>query len=119
MGRLRTADPLRTQRDTAADDGRMENLQRYTAGTNGAMLKHGMLARREYGLLTPAGTAVDPADAGDPGSEAGHGATADQDGREPEEEGGETQQRALPAHNNTGIGDKARGPPEWSRVLNA
>ena len=34
-------------------------------------------ACRKYGLLAPTGTAVDPADAGDPGRAAGHGDTGE------------------------------------------
>ena len=92
------------------------STQRNSDGTNGARPKHGALARRKYGLLVPAGTVVDPYNVGDPGSEAGHGATEDQDGRELEEEGDKTQQRALPVRGNNGIGDEARGPPPNSRA---
>ena len=63
------------------------------ADATGARPKHG--TSRKYVLLAPAGTAVNPSDVGDSGSETVHGATEDQDGREPEEEGGETQQRAA------------------------
>ena len=49
--------------------------------------------------MVPTGTAVDPSNTWDPGSEDGHEATGEQigeDGRELEE-GDKTQQRALPA----------------------
>ena len=76
------------ERPTAADDGSAETPPRHTAGTDSARPEHGALARREYGLLAPAGTVVDPANTRDPGSEAGHGATGIKDGREPKEERG-------------------------------
>ena len=62
MGRLRTA----------ADDVSAKTLTRRTTGTDGARPGYGALARRKYGLLAPTGTEVNPADAGDPGSKAGH-----------------------------------------------
>ena len=97
MGEPRTAEPPRPQRSTEAYTDSAENQPRHTAGTNGARPKHGALTRHEYGFLAPAGTVVDHADAGDTGSEAGHGATTDQDGTDQEEEGDKTLQLALPA----------------------
>ena len=117
MGRPRMAELLCPQRGTAAENGRAETPPRHTVGTDGVSIEHGTLARHKYCLLAPAGMAVDPFDAGDPGSAAGHGTTGDQDGREPEEEGDETQQRVLPACGNNRIGDKTRGPPERSCTL--
>ena len=116
MGGPRTAEPSRPQQGMAADGGSVETLTRHNAGTDGARPKHSALARRGYSLLAPAGTEVAPADVGNPGSEAGHGSTGDQDGREPEEEGDETRQRALPVRGNYGIGDEARGPPLGGRT---
>ena len=87
MGGPRMGDPQRPQRGSAEDDSSVENPSRHTASTDSARPKHSMLARRNYGLLAPAGTAVDPADAGDPRSEAGHGSTEDQEGKEPEQDG--------------------------------
>ena len=74
--------------------------------------------RCKYGLMELAGTAVDPANTGDTGSEASHGSTADQDGMELEE-GYETLQRAVPARGNNGAGDEARGHFERSCAPNA
>ena len=62
---------------TAADDGSAGSPPRHTTDTNGARPKHSALARCEYSLLASTGAVVDPADAGDPVSEAGHWATAD------------------------------------------
>ena len=101
----------------AADNDRAGTPPRHTVGTDGARPAHGTLVRREYGLLAPTGTTVDPADAGDSVSEAGHGVTGYQDGREPEE-GDKTQKRTLPARGRNGIGDKGRGPPKRLRALN-
>ena len=115
MGGPRMAPPLRPQRGTSADDGSAGTPTRRTSGTDGARPEHGTLERHEYGLMVPTGTAVYPADAAEPGSEAGHGVTGEQDVRNPEE-GDETQQRALPARDRSGVGDKGRGPPERSRA---
>ena len=60
------------------------STQGHPDGANAAKPKLSTLARREYGLLAPTGPAVDPADAKDPGIVAGHGATREQEGREPE-----------------------------------
>ena len=79
MGGLRTAEPPWLQRGTVADNGSAGTLPRHTAKSNGARPEHNALVRREYGLLALEGMAVDPADTGDTGSEASHGATADQD----------------------------------------
>ena len=104
MGGPRTAPPPRPQRGTVADDGSAETPPRHTAGTDGTRLEHGALE-------------VDLSNARDPGSEASHGATGEQDGRETKE-GDKTQQRALPARGNNGIGNEARGPPERLRAFN-
>ena len=112
MGGLRTAEPPRPQRGTATDDGSVENLPRHTAGTDGTRSEHGALARRECGILVPAGTAVEHADTGDTGSEDGHGYTADQDGTDPEEEGDETLQHALPRETTTESGRRRGDPPK-------
>ena len=55
---------------------------------------------------------------GDTVIKAGHGATGDQEGTDPEEEGDKTLQRALPARGNNGGEDKARGPPKRLCALN-
>ena len=110
MGGPRTVEPPIPQRGTAAENGSAENRPRHTAGTNVARPEHGALARREYGLLAPTGMVVIPDDAGEPSSKASHEATGDWDGRNPEEEVEETQQRALPARGNNVIRDEARGP---------
>ena len=81
MGGPRTAEPPVPQQSTAADDSRAETPPSNTTGTAIARPEHGALARREYGLLAPTGTAVNQGDAGDLSSDAGHGATGDQDGR--------------------------------------
>ena len=118
IGGPRTAALPRPQWGMAADDGSAGNPPRHTAGTDVSRPEHGALAHRKYSLLEPIGIAVDPADADDPGSEAGHGATVDQDGRAPEERD-ETQQCKLPACCRNGIGYEGRGPPKRSCTLNA
>ena len=65
------------QQGTAANNGSTGTPTRHTSGTDGATPKHGALARRKYGLLAPTGTAVDLADAGDPGSADGHEASGE------------------------------------------
>ena len=93
MGGPRTAALPRPHRGTAAEESSVGIPTRYTDGTDGARPEHGALARHEYGLLALTGTAVDPADAGDPGSADGHEATgeqAGQDGKETEEGHGGT-----------------------------
>ena len=117
MGWPRTVAPPRPQQGTEVENGSVGTMPRHTASTNGARLEHGTLVRCEYGLLAPLVTAVDPDNAGDPGSAASHGATGEQDGREPEE-GDKTLQRALPARGTRKAGDKGRGPPERARALN-
>ena len=69
---------------------------RHTAGTDGARPEHSKLTHREYGLLAPKGTAVDPADVGDPGSKARHGFTRDQEWRDLEEQGGKPSSARSP-----------------------
>ena len=71
--------------------------------------------------MVPTGTAVNPSNTWDPGSEDVHKATGEQigeDGKELEE-GDKTQQCALPARGKQGAGDEGRGPFEPSRALNA
>ena len=119
MGGPRTAELPRPKRDIAAGDGSAENRPRHTAGTDGARPEHGAVSRRKYGSLAPAGTAVNQPDTGERGNKACHGATTEQDGTDPEEEGDETLQRALPARGNNGVEYKARGTPEQSCTLNA
>ena len=65
----------RPQQGKMADNNIAGTKLRHTAGTDGARPEHGALARREYSLLAPTGTAVDPAAAGDRGSREGHVAT--------------------------------------------
>ena len=77
-----------------------------------------MQPRRKYDLLASEVTEGGQANAGDAGSEAGHGATGDQEGTETKEEGDETLQRALPAYGHNRREDKARGPPKSLRVIN-
>ena len=79
-------EPPGPQRGMTVDDRSVETLPRHTSGTDGARPEHGVLVRCKYGLLEPAGTTINPADAGDTGSKAVHGVTGDQDMREPEEE---------------------------------
>ena len=103
---------------TEADDGSTGTPTRHNANTDGTRPEHGTLAHRENGLLAPTGTAVDPANTGDPGSEDRHETTgehAGQDGRDTDE-GDETQQRALPVHGMQGDREKGMGPPPNSRV---
>ena len=78
MGRPRTVAPPSPRRGTAADDGSAGTPTRHSFGTNGSRPEHGALARRKYGLLVPTETAVESADAGDPGSADGHRATGEQ-----------------------------------------
>ena len=66
MGGPRTALPPRPQQGTAADTNIAGTRPRNTAGTDGNRPEHGALARCEYGLLAPIGTAVDPSDQGRP-----------------------------------------------------
>ena len=94
---------------TEADNGSAKNPPRHTAGTGSARPEHGALARRDYGLLAPAGMVVNQSNVGDTGSEAGHGGTSNQDGTGTEEERYKTVQRALPTRGNNGVGDEARG----------
>ena len=75
MGGPRTAPPPYPQRRMAADDSSTETPTRHTAGTDDARQEHYALACCKYGLLASTGTAVDPSNAGDPGSKDGHGAT--------------------------------------------
>ena len=117
MSGPRTVAPPRPQRGTAADDSSAGNPLRHTTSTDNDRPKHGELAYREYGLLTPTGTAVDQAEAGYPGSEAGNGAAGEQTGRKLEE-GGKTQQHALPPRIMRGSEDKGGGPPKRLRTLN-
>ena len=88
----RTAPPPLPQRGLAADNGSAGTPTRHTSGTDVARPEHGALARREYGLLVPTGAAVDPADAGDLGSEDGPESTRGAAGkaRRETEEGGKT-----------------------------
>ena len=118
MGWPRTVAPPRPQQGTEVENGSVGTMPRHTASTNGARLEHGTLVRCEYGLLAPLVTAVDPDNAGDPGSAASHGATGEQDGREPEE-GDKTLQRALAERGMREARDEGRVPPQWLRVLNA
>ena len=88
---------------------------KHTTITDGARPEHSMLASRNYSLLAPTGTAVDPDDAGEPGSADGYEVTREQakdDGRETQEED-ETQQHALPARGMQGDRYEGGGPPEW------
>ena len=92
----------------AAVEDSAGTLIRHTAGTDGARPEHGTLAHREYRLLAPTGTAVNPSDAGDRGSKYGHDTTrgaANQAWRETEE-GGDTRQSALPARGMQGVDDE-------------
>ena len=114
------APPPRPQWDMAAGNGSAGTPTRHTAGTDGARLKNGALARCKCGLLAPRGTAVNLADAGYLGSADGHEATdgtAGQDRRETWE-GDETRQRALPARRMQGASDEGLIPHERSRTLN-
>ena len=78
MGGLRTVEMPRPQRGTAADNGSAWTLTTHTASTDRSRPDHGALAYRKYGLLAPMGTAVNPANTGDPGSADGHKATREQ-----------------------------------------
>ena len=113
--------PPRPQWGTAADNDSVGTLIRHTASTDSARAKHGMPARRKYGLLEPIGTVVNPDEAGDQGSGDGHKSTREKDAQAwmDTEEGGETWQRALPARGMQGFDDKGRRPPKRSRALNA
>ena len=75
MGGLRTAGPPGTQQDTAADDGSAGLLQRQSDGADSARSKNAMRPRRKYNLLASETTEGGRANAGDSGSETGHGAT--------------------------------------------
>ena len=77
MGGPRTVPLPRPQRGMTEDEGSAGTPTRRTAGTNSARPEHGALARREYGLLALTGTAVNPANGGDPERAAGHGATGE------------------------------------------
>ena len=111
----------RPQWGTAADNGSSGTPTRHTSGTDVARPEHGALARREYGLLSPTGMAVDPADAGELGNKDGHESTRGTAGhyRRETEEGDETRQRTLPARIMQGSNDKGRIPPVLLRALNA
>ena len=119
MGRLQTAEPPGTEKETAAEDGSTGPLTQQSDGANGTRSEHDALARCEYNLLVPGATEGGPANAGGAGSEAGHGEMGDQEGTEAEEEGGETLQRALPTRGHNGGDDEARGPPKRLCALNA
>ena len=75
MGGPRKAAPPRPQQGTVTENSSADTPKRHTSGNNSAGTEHGALAQSEYGLLAPTGTVVDPADVGEPESEAGHGAT--------------------------------------------
>ena len=112
MGGPETAPPPRPQQGTSADGNSAGTLLRNISGTNSARPNHGVLARREYGLLAPTGPAVDPAATGDQGSGDGHEATrgtVDQAQRETEA-GDRTRQHAFPARSMQGADDKERRP---------
>ena len=102
------------------DDGSTGTPTRHTAGTNNVRPDHRALAHLEYGLLALTGTAVNPVDAGDLGSEAVNGAIEEKTGQEirETEEGDKTRQRALPAHDMQGYRYKRRGPHERLHALN-
>ena len=107
----RTADPLVPQQGMAADNGSAGPLPRQSDSAEGARSKNGMHPQRKYELLASEAPEGGRANTGDTGSEAFHGATADQDGTDPEEKGNKTLQRALRARDNNGVGDKASEPP--------
>ena len=105
--------------ETAEEDGSTGPWPQQSHGADGARSEHGALARREYDLLALEATKGGPANSGAAGSKDGHGALANREGTETEEEGDKTPQCALPARENKGVEDEARGPPEWSCALNA
>ena len=83
MVKQRTAEPPGTQRDMVADDSSAGTLSRQSDGANGARSKNCMHPLHEYNLLVSEATEGGQANAGDTVSEAGHGATDDQEGTEP------------------------------------
>ena len=89
---------------------------RQSNSADGARSKHGAFARREYDLLASEVTDGGPANAGVSGSKVGHGALANREGTETEEEGDETLQRTLPTRETDGEETEARGPPKQSRA---
>ena len=117
MGMQRMKD-LTGKTEMVEDDGRAGTWPRQSHGADGARSKHGALARREYDLLASEATEGGPANVGAASSKGGHGALANQEGTETEEEGDETLQRALQAQENNVEENEARGPPEQSRALN-
>ena len=96
MGRQRTEE-LPGRVETAEDNSRAGPRPRQSHGTDGARHEQGALALREYDLLASEATKGGPANAGAAGSKDGHGALANREGTETEEEGDETPQSALPA----------------------
>ena len=118
MGGQQTAEPPNTTK-TEEEYGSTGPRLRQSDGADGARFEHGALARREYNLLSLEATKGGPTNAGDGSSKDGHGALANGEGKDMEEEGDKTPQRALPAQESNGGETKARGPPEWSRALNA
>ena len=79
MGGQQTAEPPDTT-ETAEEDGSVGPRPRQSDGADGARSEHGVLARREYDLLTLEATGGSPANAGFSGNEDGHGALANREG---------------------------------------
>ena len=83
MGGPRTAEPPGPHRGTAADDGSAETPPRQSEGAGSARSKNGMHPRRKYDLLAEEAPEGGRDNAGDTGSEAGHGGTVDQNRTDP------------------------------------
>ena len=93
VGGQRTEDPLGMTKASAENSSAGPRPRQ----SDGSRSKHGTLARREYDLLSSEATEGVQANAGDVGSEASHGATANRERTEVEEEGDKTPQHVLPA----------------------
>ena len=83
--------------ETAEDNGIAGPWQEQSNGADCARSEHVALARCKYDLLASEATDWVQSNAGAAGGEDGHGALANREGTETEEEGDETPQRALPA----------------------
>ena len=89
MGGQRTEEPPATT-EVSEEDGSAGPRPRQSDGADGARSNHGALVCRKYNILASEATEGGSANAGAAGSENVHGALANREGAETEEEGNET-----------------------------